>query len=258
MYNQSSALEPPAVLSLAVSARQRQQLCYAELTNNGQKSNILYLYLASIYNIALGFFTRDGWQCLAVSLAVSARQRHGGACPTTGRALEVCPALLVKCPASLDCICINGYTDTSIFHSILPLEFFHKPLLPGRSVKGKGRSKGTAPRSFRCVSLERSVSALAVAPRLRRRPSDRVPGRRKLCRHLQRRSGGDPHAGRSPEHQLQRHLGAPREPPGCRWLALGLSREGVWTGSGSAVRVCLKRCPLLYPLTTFALPDSIP
>jgi hypothetical protein len=124
----------------------------------------------------------------------------------------------------------------------------HKPPLPGGSVKGKRRSKGTALRSFRCASLERSVSALAVAPFLRRRPSDRVPGRRKLCRHLQRRSGGDPHAGRSPEHQLQRDLGAPRQPPGCRWLALGLSREcgwdrgvrcveGVWTGSGSAVRV---------------------
>jgi hypothetical protein len=74
---------------------------------------------------------------------------------------------------------------------------------PGRSVKGKGRSKGTALRSFRCVSLERSVSALAVAPLLRRRPSDRVPGRRRLCRHPQRRSGGDPHAGRSLERKLQ-------------------------------------------------------
>jgi hypothetical protein len=60
--------------------------------------------------------------------------------------------------------------------------------------------------------------------------------------------GGDPHAGRSPEHQLQRHLGAPRQPPGCRRLALGLSGErewdwdvgcveGGWTGSGSDVRV---------------------
>jgi hypothetical protein len=63
------------------------------------------------------------------------------------------------------------------------------------------------------------------------------------------------HAGRAPEHQLQRHLGAPRQPPGCRRPALGLSREcgwdaltgmdvgcdeGVWTGSGSAVRVVLR------------------
>jgi hypothetical protein len=74
------------------------------------------------------------------------------------------------------------------------------------------------------------------------------PGRRKLCRHLQRRPGGDPHAGRSAEHQLQRHLGAPRQPPGCCRLALGLSREcrwdwdvgreeGAWVGSGSAVRL---------------------
>jgi hypothetical protein len=42
------------------------------------------------------------------------------------------------------------------------------------------------------------------------------------------RSTGFSDAGRSPEHQLQRHLGAPRQPPGCRRLALGLPGERGW------------------------------
>ena len=39
----------------------------------------------------------------------------------------------------------------------------------------------------------------------------------KQYRHFQRRPGRS--SGRSPEHQLQRYLGVPRQPPGCRRLA---------------------------------------
>jgi hypothetical protein len=44
-------------------------------------------------------------------------------------------------------------------------------------------------------ALLQSRPSFAGAPAI----ESRVPGRRKLCRHLQRRPGGDPHAGRSPQ-----------------------------------------------------------
>jgi hypothetical protein len=49
--------------------------------------------------------------------------------------------------------------------------------------------------------VKRTVSTLAITPLLRRRSSGRVSGRCGLCRHLRRRSAGDPNAGCSPSKQ---------------------------------------------------------
>jgi hypothetical protein len=114
--------------------------------------------------------------------------------------------------------------------------------------KAKGAAKALLYAAFGAAAwnaqsaLLQSHLSFAGAPAIE---SPVYTGRRKLCRHLQRRPVGDPHAGRSPEHQLQRHLGAPRQPPGCRRLALGLSRVcgwdwdgwGAWRGFGLGVAV---------------------
>jgi hypothetical protein len=114
---------------------------------------------------------------------------------------------------------VNGLAEEAI-----PRTSHHYLYLPGRSIEGKGEggSKSTVVRSFRRCSLERTVSALAITPLLRRRSSGRVSGRCGLCRHLRRRPAGDPHAGGSPEHQA-----APTTPqcgPGLALAGLGACR----------------------------------
>jgi hypothetical protein len=60
--------------------------------------------------------------------------------------------------------------------------------------------------------------------------SGRVSGRCGLCRHLRRRSAGDPHAGSPSKHQLRRHLRALR--------LRGVSRRcGACEGVGRATSV---------------------
>jgi hypothetical protein len=73
----------------------------------------------------------------------------------------------------------------------------HDYLVDPSKAKGAAKALLYTIQGLRRGSLERPVSTPAVTSLLRRRPSDCVPGRRKLCRHLQRRPGGDPHAGRS-------------------------------------------------------------
>jgi hypothetical protein len=82
-------------------------------------------------------------------------------------------------------------------------------------------------------SLKRSVSTLAVAPLLCRRPQRSSPRQAAGANSagISNDARVEIHtqdAGRSQEHQLQLHLGAPRQPPGCRRLALGLLRERGW------------------------------
>jgi hypothetical protein len=106
----------------------------------------------------------------------------------------------------------------------------YEPSLPGRSIEGEGGSKIAAVRGFRSCSPERTVSTLAITPLLRRRSSGRVSGRCGLCRHLRRRSAGDPNAGSPLKHQLRRHLSALR--------LRGVSRRcGACEGVGRATSV---------------------
>jgi hypothetical protein len=76
-----------------------------------------------------------------------------------------------------------------------------------------GPSSRLCIRSFRCVSLEPGT----LSQRSCSRASPSQASQRSSPRQAQTLqaspttpAGGDPHAGRSPEHQLQRHLGAPR------------------------------------------------
>jgi hypothetical protein len=61
------------------------------------------------------------------------------------------------------------------------------------------------------------------------------------CRHLRRRSAGDPHAGGSLKHQLQRHLSAllRQSWAGAGGLRGVSWRGGGWVRGGRACGVCL-------------------